>query len=296
MFNQLNNELVAEASRENKRVSIMTPKSLNNTLRIQSTFVRLLVGIITASTVIASATAALVIHSTDVVDDKYSYSLNYNKMYDVNGTVTNVIANDAWELNNMKFNRDTVSGSYRAYLQVDSIGTGSSFASVTYKFDFSDLGYAASSMTVYDYLRLDAPGSSSGKTYSATSYYSIDGTNWIQIRSVSTSSGTGVDGAAAKATTTIDFTTLGLSELPATIYYKAEYTSVGGTFSAGNNAQWARSSNATEAAAAEDTFAVSFNLTQIPEASTLAWTFVLSGIGVVVILRRRACDNRSIAL
>lgn len=236
----------------------------------------------------APAGAALVIDASDIIDGGYSYSLSYDKLYD-GGTPTQIIEQDAWELDNMRFNRDTVSGSYRAYLQVDSVGTGSSFGSVTYQFDFSDLDYAVSSVSFYDYLRLDAPGSASGKTYSATTYYSIDGTDWIEIRSVGTSSGTGVDGAAAKATTTIDFTALGLSALPTTVYYRAVFESVSGTFVNGNNAQWARASNATAAAAAEETFNATFNLVPIPEASTLAWSLALSAAGLLsAFLRRRS--------
>lgn len=235
---------------------------------------------------LAPARAALTISAADVVDGSYEYFLNYNKLYDASGSPTGIVEQDAWALTNTKVNRDMVSGSYRGYVQLAGIGSGTSFGAITYKFDFSDLGYAVSSMSVYDYLRLDAPGSGSTKIYTASTYYSFDGAEWVDIRSVNTTGGTGVD-SAGKATTTIDFASMGLDELPTAIYYRVEFTSVGGTFSASAGAQWARSSNATEALAAEKSFSATFALATIPEASSMAWTVAVGGIGILPLLRRR---------
>lgn len=235
--------------------------------------------------------AALVIDSNSIINDTYTYTLDFNTISNPNGTTKGVMENDVFLLENMRYGLNTNgSGQHRTYFQMISVGTGSSFASLTYKFDFSNLGYAVTSMTINDFLYLAAPGSASGKTYSATTYYSFTGDNgdWTEIRSISTNTGVGFTGGTDGATksTTIDFSTLNLSELPSTVYYKVDYKSVGGTFVNTNDVRWSPSQSEI---ADTDTFSASFKLTQIPEASTLAWTFVLSGIGAVTVLRRRAC-------
>lgn len=236
------------------------------------------------------AKATLIINPADVTDDNYVYSLSYNKLYP--GSSNNpastpvssgIIAQDAFELHNMGQSSDYQSGvnARFGYVRAADVATATT-VSLTYKFDFSSLGYAVSEVSFYDYLRLDVP--TGNTTNSAVTSYSLNGTDWTQLRSVSVS--TGGTRVESKETTIIDFSGSGESALPTIVYYRAEFTtSIAGKMQWGA-VQWARGdSRNPDVESFNATFTLA-PLSSIPEASTLAWVFGVSLVGLVYTFRR----------
>ncbi|EIP99950.1 hypothetical protein OpiT1DRAFT_04483 [Opitutaceae bacterium TAV1] len=237
------------------------------------------------------ARAALTINLADITDGTYAYSLSYNKLYPGSSNdpastpvSSGIIAQDAFELNNMAQSTDYQSGSNArfGYVRARDVATATT-VSLTYKFDFSSLDHSVSEVSFYDYLRLDVP--TGGCTNSAVTSYSLNGTDWTQLRSVSVS--TGGTRVESRETTIIDFSGSGESALPTVVYYRAEFTTtIAGKMQWGA-VQWARGDSRNPD---EESFNATFTLAplgSIPEVSTLAWVFGISLVGLAYAFRCR---------
>ncbi|RRJ94871.1 hypothetical protein Ga0100231_011580 [Opitutaceae bacterium TAV4] len=216
------------------------------------------------------ARAALAITDADIKDGRFLYSLTGS---DLSSTSTK-FANDVWASTNVVVKQQGEGDAERRFLMA---ATGETSASFTYEFDFSGTAYVIESFSIKD--PLQAAYSASNR-YTISSQWRTDSSDWIDLRSISTVGQT--TSQSFSGTDTISKTALeALGQLPTTIYYRVTYTANTGTFQT-NHAQ------ASRTAVASTGLNVSFNLTAIPEPSTIAMCVAFGGACLgVIILRQR---------
>ncbi|MFA6962116.1 MAG: PEP-CTERM sorting domain-containing protein [Opitutaceae bacterium] len=224
--------------------------------------------------VLASSTfASLVIDTSSITGNSYSYSLSFDDL--ANSTKFNA---DVFSQSNVSVSADGSGAGERRYI---AASTGATSASLVYKFDFTTAGYEASSVSFKDYILLNNTAIPTNSS-TATTQWSVDGVNWTNIR---TKTATGTQ-QTSNGTTTIDFANLVatsvLTALPDTVYYRVTFTSLSGTFIV-NSQQWDRASPGTSQ------FTADFTLTSssVPEPSTFALMAGVAGLIFVGVSRRR---------
>lgn len=220
--------------------------------------------------------AALTISNTDISGGQYTYSLSYADM------ATTKFTDDV-------FSRSTFGATPSVNTTIAGTGSGERHfvgpvttindtnfksASFTYKFDFSTTSFRPTALSLRDGVYLfSGNGVTAG---SVTTEYSLDNVNWTPIRTVST-----LDGSSSGVTS------ISLSSMPDTVYYRVNFTATSGSFGFGSNAaQWARSASTTS----PNPFVADFTVTSsIPEPSTYALLSAMAALTATgFMLRRRS--------
>ncbi|CAN5780231.1 hypothetical protein BH09VER1_BH09VER1_17660 [soil metagenome] len=187
------------------------------------------------------AQAYLLINSNDISGTAYTYGLNFTDM-----TTPAKFYNDISTYSDVAI-RQVGTGT----AQVNSLQAqaGVTTGTAQYKFDFSNSKYRPNSMTITDSIK-DVYSSTASSTI--TTAYSLDGTTWTNIRSVTTVGHT-TDQSSAGTTAPIS-----LSTLPATVYYRVTFQANTGAFLDGAN-QW----NPQTASGGNAPFQVAFQVSPI---------------------------------
>jgi len=206
----------------------------------------------------AYAQGALVISSSDIQNNKYTYGLSYADM----ATET-------------KFKQDILTPSNALVATGSDVGSerfvfawGPTTVSFTYKFDFSSLGYAVDSVTIRDrFFNIIS-------TVNMVSEISADGVNWTSLNVVN---GVGAS-TLSLSTVTTDYT----GTLPTVVYYRVTMTATEDyLFSA---SQWNRISGAWDIEYNEYlTFLADFTLVSVPEPASLG--LITLGTGLLMASR-----------
>ncbi|MDR1283220.1 MAG: PEP-CTERM sorting domain-containing protein [Opitutaceae bacterium] len=217
------------------------------------------------------ASAALVIDAGSIAGNTYTYSLTHAKV------AAGDFTSDVLSSSNVHTSLFWTSNS-RSAISLDTGATGGEFV---YKFDFTDLDYTISQFTIDEAYRREQDGASYAARNATgfTSYYSLDGENWIQLNEVSQNVGYAVAALPAQ--------TIELSAVTSVIYYKAVITSSGSLVGSYpdeyNNGHTGINWNYSTVG----TFNVSFELASIPEPSAWAALFGVTGLLAAIILRHR---------
>ncbi|EIP97964.1 PEP-CTERM putative exosortase interaction domain-containing protein [Opitutaceae bacterium TAV1] len=241
-----------------------------------------------------AASAALVIDAGSIVDNTYSYSLNFTDTAQYTAA-TSKVADAPWTATGNKFVDDVLSFS-NIHMTVFNGGTRSSVSLINgatdgefvYKFDFTDLNYTVNSFTISELVRREQDGtwttSDQRNLTGFTSWYSTDGTNWSLLHQVNPAK------TYLGQTTFTD--TVPLAETTSIVYYKVVLSSSGplaGSYTGESNnghtgVNWNYTTNTSTTSGF---FTASFDLATIPEPS--AWAALLGGAGLLtaMILRRR---------
>jgi hypothetical protein len=226
----------------------------------------------------SSASAVLVIHSGDIVDNAYTYELTADEM-----TTDTVFGNDVYE-------RTLINLSDQNGVICRSVGTNSgtgitSYAIVpsksvsgayfTYMYDFTGAGYTIDSVQFTDRGAYISETTTTVDT-TISIEWSTDNTNWTLLRSI-----TSVDGAFV-APSNSSYSPVIFTEPVSTIYYRVTYTKEDGSnFDAGNGTEFGRTNDGMTT----PSFSASFELTQVPEPSTCA--IFGGGVALLVLLLRK---------
>lgn len=226
---------------------------------------------------VSSAWAALVIESTDIADNRYSYSLSFADM----ATSTKFDA-DVFSQAGVSVGSDGTGAGERRYLRANA---GLTSASFTYKFDFSEAGYAATSVSFGEYLLINNSSIAANES-KTTTQWSVDGVEWTDVRTL-TRTGSQSTGTST-GTISVDFAALvgsgALDALPETVYYRVTFTSLTGAFIL-NSQQWNRGGPD------QTNFSANFTLAPIPEPSAFALLVGACGL-VATCMRRRRGQRR----
>ncbi|RRJ97440.1 hypothetical protein Ga0100231_002550 [Opitutaceae bacterium TAV4] len=232
--------------------------------------------IVSAFGLISSAAhAALTINENNIVNNEYTYSIVTAgtvgaEAVKINGVTvvsptspTNPLARmreDVLARPNADFRRD---GNYFLV----SPNSGTTAASITYKFDFTDAGYYINTVTFSDSLQTFNSNGTVRTEYSLTG---VDG-SWVTLKTINrATSSTGYSANPA----------ISLSSLTSTIYYRVSFAA-GESLTLGTQQQWGRTNMTTSAEA----FKAAFTLTpSVPEPET--WTLFAGIVSAGIILVR----------
>lgn len=214
----------------------------------------------------SSAAAQLVIADGDILNNQYSYNLSFDDLADAS-----ILENDSFSLSNVLVRSEGTGSGERRYV---SASAGATTASVVYKFDFADAGYAVESVDFSSYLFAVA---NSNNTYRLRAEYSTDGSSWTMLRAISTTPTSGNQSSSGWNAVVFD----ALDGLPDVVYYRVTFEALTGTFLNGY-AQWDRTSPGANG------FTANFNLVAVPEPALASVLLVgVSALVSVALLRRR---------
>jgi hypothetical protein len=229
---------------------------------------KLFLGIMTATLATAALPAygALMINNADITagGTEYKYDLSFAEL-----TSTN-FNNDVFTKSNVEVVAAGSGTSERRFVRTVS---GQTSAEFVYKFDFTNTDYRPTSLDLTDVLFVFGVNAADGQTLTGTTAYSLDGTTYNQIRTLSSSktsnpqnpnSGPGV-------------TTIALPTQPGVVYYKFTGSVSSGTFPQ-DAVHWNRMgpSDATR-------FIADFTVAAVPEPSAAA---LMLGAGALFLRRR----------
>lgn len=238
----------------------LIPLSMNKVIHLFSFLVAI-------SASLSVARGALIISDSDILNNHYTYSLDYAD------------TSSSTKFNNDVYQNDQVSviqeGS-GTHIVLPSINFNfRSSSSFTYRFDFSTTNYLPVAVAFAENF---FAGASNDPPVIISSSYSVDnGSNWVSLTSISSPN--------SGATSYTGTKSLNLGSHPETVLYKVDFIATASGFGWGNNAQWNR------LAGAEDTYFVAdFTTAAVPEPSAL--TLIGCSALLMVILRRRSSARR----
>lgn len=220
------------------------------------------------------AKAALVISDGDISGGHYIYDLTYAEM-----NTSAVFNNDVFSQVRMEVVQEGA-GNPNYLSPVRNDNSGYTTAEFVYKFDFSTTSYRPTAVAVYDILTAVWPDGGPHETL--TTAYSLDGTNYTTIRTLSTVGATSFEFLNSNGTTNVD-----LSSAPDVFYYKTTFVANDLSFGFGwNGAQWNRMlSDFTP-------FSTDFTVTAVPEPAPIALLVMGGSLVLLGGLRRKTQATR----
>lgn len=205
---------------------------------------------------------SLVVTDGDIANGRFVYAIT-NTGANFNVPVANALSSST----SMEFRNEGSANNYASYYRAYG---GSTTAQMTLKFDFSQTSYRPTEVTLSD--RLHLFNNDNGNSYTLITRWSIDGINWTTIKSL-TSTGIG------SVISDVASNTISLSGAD-TFYYSFYAVANTGTFPT-NAVEWGRGTSG------QSVFSADFNLTPVPEPSTLAFLGLCGGLMLLGMRQRR---------